>query len=584
MVAAATGSGAAGGANITVTTLRVDAAAGSVAVVSRRQVASGGGWPTFWRNATSGEEHVVFHRLMGPNIEGPWDIVSVGLASGVERTVVPGGMTPSVDGDELAFTFLDLAGHRQVGLINVATGVQTQVTKAPTHHYNPTVVAARGGGTPRVFFHKCRCGARMGRVRARRSAEPGFSSLGYVVGDFPALSPDGRSVAWIGVLNELQETMFQNVNVLDISGGTAKSAGANRIAYTGDAWQTSWHGDTIAFSVGPAFAQANNGNARVGVVNAATGVARNVTPVDPTHNNAYPSFAPDGRRLVFRTSATQAQRVAPAGGKAQPQWTPSPHTPAWNGSYPYGYHLAVIAADGQSPAEQLTAPVEGVPLAIGDTHPAWGPDGTVVFASDRGHTQRLTVWAVDGDGSNLREVFDGGATNVHPTTYVDASNETRLVFTSTLAGFSMEEISWPFGFVFEAEVFTCPLANCTTATLRRLTHDAGENANVHVSTAHDLPTDVATATRGPPMDCKYHDSTLVQDPFDLASLRTAQAHHRRLAAQREAKRSQSPPQRDAEDEADEADPQSLKRFFPHGMVGDERRAKGGRCPFFRGRK
>jgi hypothetical protein len=70
----------------------------------------------------------------------------------------------------------------------------------------------------------------------------------------------------------------------------------------------------------------------------------------------------------------------------------------------------------------------------------------------------------------------------------------------------MEEISWPFGFVFQAEVFTM-LHDGTD--LNRLTHDAGENANVFVG-PHSLPKELSD--EGAPLACEYRDSPMPTAP------------------------------------------------------------------------
>jgi Tol biopolymer transport system component len=191
---------------------------------------------------------------------------------------------------------------------------------------------------------------------------------------------------------------FAQLDVMDVDGSGRRSLheGQQRALFS-----TSWahHGDRIAFALGPAFAGAKDEVDIATIHSDGSGFTRLTRSAG---NNGFPAFAPDGRRLVFRSGR---------GGSK---------------------NLAISDADGSNVH----------PLTEGkwtETMADWSPDGRwIVFASDRGGD--FEIWQIKPDGTSLHQVIGSGGRNNHPHFVPDGR---WIVFTSRRAGFSAEEISLP---------------------------------------------------------------------------------------------------------------------------------------------
>ncbi|HEV8715361.1 MAG TPA: hypothetical protein VGX03_21340, partial [Candidatus Binatia bacterium] len=132
-------------------------------------------------------------------------------------------------------------------------------------------------------------------------------------------------------------------------------------------------GDLIAFTRGRVFAGGNTDN-EVYVVQPDGSNARNMT--QHPANDALPSWSPDGKRLVFRSTRD--------GDK----------------------ELSVINVDGTGLTRLTTAPGT-------DTFPHWSPLGDrIVFASDR--TGDFEIYTVRPDGSDVRQLTRSPGLDMHP--------------------------------------------------------------------------------------------------------------------------------------------------------------------------
>ncbi|MFN8533360.1 MAG: hypothetical protein U0556_07415 [Dehalococcoidia bacterium] len=131
--------------------------------------------------------------------------------------------------------------------------------------------------------------------------------------------------------------------------------------------------------------------------------------------SAYPSWSPDGRRIVF--DGNTGLYIVEAHGGGEPRLIPNTNnqytTPAWS---PDGsliafalrradhYDIAVIRPEGGG--VRLLTDFPSLTRASNNVAPVWSPDGTqVAFLSDRDGTWQL--YTVDLDGRNLRPVFSG---------------------------------------------------------------------------------------------------------------------------------------------------------------------------------
>jgi TolB protein len=131
--------------------------------------------------------------------------------------------------------------------------------------------------------------------------------------------------------------------------------------------------------------------------------------------SAYPSWSPDGTRIVF--DGNTGLYIVEADGASEPRLIPGTSnqytTPAWS---PDGsliafalrradhYDIAVIRPEGGGVRLLTNSPT--LTRASNNVAPAWSPDGRqVVFLSDRDGSWQL--YTVDIDGRNLRPVFTG---------------------------------------------------------------------------------------------------------------------------------------------------------------------------------
>jgi Tol biopolymer transport system component len=374
LIACASGSGQAGETDIVVM-----APDGS----GRRQVVKDGGWPAFAADGRS----LFFHGKR----QGHWGIWRVGLdGSGLERITSPNddAFTPSTsaDGSRLAVA-VTRNDHRQIGLVDLSSRGLTVLTDEPADHWNPTI--SPDGRF--IAYHKSTAGIAVPNVESWGAPPDTDLRLLRLAGAFPAFAPDGQRLALTG-------GSFAQLDVMNVDGSGRRTLhdGQRRALFS-----TSWahQSDRIAFALGPAFAGAKEEVDIATIHPDGSGFTRLTRSAG---NNGFPAFAPDGRRLVFRSGR---------GGSK---------------------NLAIMDADGSNVR----------PLTEGkwtDTMADWSPDGRwIVFASDRGGD--FEIWRIQPDGTGLRRVVGGGGRNNHPHFAPDGR---WFVFTSRRAGFSAEEISLP---------------------------------------------------------------------------------------------------------------------------------------------
>jgi Tol biopolymer transport system component len=338
--------------------------------------------------------------------------------SGLTRLTPPDfdAYTPaaSADGKRLALA-IHRKLHRQVAVMDLASGSLTELTDGSTDFWNPTI--APDGRF--VVYHRVSPDVVTPNAEAW-GAPPGTAlRLLRLDGAFPSFAPDGRRIAFC-------DAAMARLDVVNLDGSARKTLhqGSTRALFS-----TSWahHGDRIAFALGPVF---EGPGAKVDIASVrpdGSGFAQFVR--DPG-NDAFPSFSPDGTELVFRSGR---------GGTK---------------------NLYIMKADG-SYLRRLT---DG---KWTDTMCDWSPAGEwITFASDRGGD--FEIWLVKPDGTGLRKVVKGGGRNNHPHFSPDGR---WIVFTSKRAGFSTEEVSstgqpQPYGDLF--------IVRSDGTGMLRLTHNGFE--------------------------------------------------------------------------------------------------------------
>jgi Tol biopolymer transport system component len=401
-IAVASGSGVAGG-----TDLYVMAANGS----GRKLVVKDGGWPTFSGDGNS----LYFHSRR----KGHWGIWRVGLdGTGLER-ITPEDIdahTPraSADGRWLVAA-VSRGGKRQIELIDLKTQRMSALTKETTDHWSPAISA----DGRYVAYHKAATGFTTPNVE--RWGAPGGTNLTLlrVAGAFPSFSPDGKRMALTGA-------GFAQLDVMNTDGTARKKL--HGATFRG-LFSTSWShkGDRIAYAVGGVF-QGAEGKVDIWTIAPDGTDAKKITD---TGNNGFPSFSPDGKRLVFRSGRQDKAK-----------------------------NLYLMNADG----------IHVTRLTKGnwtDTMCDWSPTGEwITFASNRGGN--FEVWLIRPDGTGLRKLIGGGGRNNHPHFSPDGR---WIVFTSQRAGYSAEEISLPRQPQPYGDLFAIRLDG---TGLIRLTHNASE--------------------------------------------------------------------------------------------------------------
>jgi Tol biopolymer transport system component len=181
-----------------------------------------------------------------------------------------------------------------------------------------------------------------------RAGDPGFSA------SWPALSPDGKSMAMTLPRTRLYETGWQTSERFHSALGVSDLSGTG-LTILGEGTDPAWspHGERIAF------VRTVGGHAHLFVAKADGTGARQIT--EGPDDDQQPAWSPDGSAIVFCSAHGQREQ-----GFAQS-------------------NLFVVHADG-SGLEQLT---EGDRIAC---RPDWASDGLIYFhanATDQFHIWRL---------------------------------------------------------------------------------------------------------------------------------------------------------------------------------------------------
>ena len=234
-----------------------------------------------------------------------------------------------------------------------------------------------------------------GSVR-RLTDTPGFEGI-------PALSPDGRSIAWLAFHDERA----------DLFVAAADGSGARNL--TNDAAQdvrASWSPDSTRI----VFASNRDGDFELYVLR-----LDDSSVVQLTNNDVddwVPAWAPDGRSIAYiRTVETNELRVVAADGsgdRAVDGVEPGAWWPSWSpGSdriaYESGGIIFIVPAGGGDP-ERLA--VERLRVV---RFPTWAPSADVAFESDN------DLWAASPDGSNLRRLTEVTTEELTPAWGPDGS-------------------------------------------------------------------------------------------------------------------------------------------------------------------
>jgi putative membrane-bound dehydrogenase-like protein len=372
VIACATGSGEAGGTSVVV--MKPDGS-------ERRKVADDGGWPTFARG-----RNVYFHSRR----DGSWGVWRVNPdGSGLQR-ITPKEIEASMPRGSSHAQFLAMVvkrgEHRQIEVMDLDTRKLTPITSDATDHWNPSM----SSDGRHVTWHQA-SPVEASNVETWTTPDSTKLRMLRVAGAFPAFAPDGKRLALTG-------GRFASVDVMNLDGSGRKTVFGGKGT---NVFSLSWsHGDErIAFTLGTPFAGANGD---VEILAVKPDGSDRVQLTKDNGNDGFPSYSPDGSRLVFRSGRDGSKNL---------------------------YTMKVDGTD----IRRLT---EG---KWTDTMCDWSPLGDwIAFASDRGGN--FEIWLVQPDGGGLRKLVGGGGRNNHPHLSPDGR---WIVFASQRAGYTAEEVSLP---------------------------------------------------------------------------------------------------------------------------------------------
>jgi Tol biopolymer transport system component len=255
-------------------------------------------------------------------------------------------------------------------------------------------------------------------------------------GAFPSFSPDGRHIVYSNSGRRIAgmgsapstETPASTLFVANVDGSDVRVLFSDpEQSALGAAWSP--RGDRIAFGTGVSQPRPTRfGPAQVDVIAPdGTGVRR-VTP-DDGGNYMFPSWSPDGQRLVLRAarpaskglflvgvdSGAMSTLTPDLGTDNLPAWSPTSDLIAFTSRRDGDWEIYTIKVDGSGLTRLTRSPGN-------DAHVAWSPDGRwLAFSSARGGFKDEMARAASGgqgatdifvmrsDGTGVRRLTDDAA-------------------------------------------------------------------------------------------------------------------------------------------------------------------------------
>ena len=381
--------------------------------------------------------------------------------TGLRRLTGPGGVAGSpswsADGRRVLFYETDPVGaylaksgrsRTELASVDVATGERVQLTASQETKLSPAWLSggrigyvSRGGGDQgglRIRHPDRRVETVIaGAVRGpswspdgRQVAYERIERLGYTQHVVPAFSPDPEFELFLhepfvsfspdGARMIFSQYGERVSNATGLASSNPMNASVEIMAVDGTDQRTLFHregvsafapvwspaGDAIALSFGRYFRPAGLPPAQIGVIDPDGSDLRLV--VDDEVNNGFPSWSPDGGRLVFK------------GGR----------------------RLFVVPAAGGEPVA-LTGP------GYYSNFPEWSPDGErILFTSNRGGD--FDLYTVRPDGADLRQLTHVVGNDAHSSWCAGGD---WVVFSSARTGFKDEmalydSVPQPYGEIF----------------------------------------------------------------------------------------------------------------------------------------
>jgi CubicO group peptidase (beta-lactamase class C family) len=219
---------------------------------------------------------------------------------------------------------------------------------------------------------------------------PGFDGI-------PALSPDGRSIAWLTFHDERADLF---VAATDGSGARNVTNDAAREV------RASWSPDSGSL----VFASNRDGDFELYVLRISDGSVAQLTNNDV--DDWIPAWSPDGRSIAYvrTTDENELRILAPdgSGDRAVSGAGPGAWWPSWSpGSDRLAFELGgVIRIVPAAGGDAIRLAVERLRVV---RFPTWAPSADLAFEADN------DLWAVAPDGSNLRRLTEVTTEELTPT-------------------------------------------------------------------------------------------------------------------------------------------------------------------------
>ena len=374
-----------------------------------------------------------------------------------------GSPTWSRDGKRLVFYEASLAevfnsvvpdrrrGTTQIATIDVASGERSVVTSGAGEKWSPRwlpedcIAYVSGGPDGGIEFTKGPAGARGAfgnpnwsadgrRMVFHRDVDPDWPPPPFRewhgrdprfrlirTGVFPSYSPSGDRL----VCNNQPAAILHNSILMMNADGSKRSVLFENAEKSAVAPAWSPKGDKIAFGFGRFF-QTLHGPAVADIAVIGTDGRGLRVLTDGKGNYGFPSWAPDGQRLVYRSShgktsklivlntATSAAKELDTGSDRNnfPAWSPTEDLIAFTGYVGGDYEICTIRPDGTGFKRLTHSPGN-------DAHCAWSSDGKwIAFASARGGFKDEAalhpyngqpygqIHVMRADGSDVRRLTD----------------------------------------------------------------------------------------------------------------------------------------------------------------------------------
>jgi Tol biopolymer transport system component len=392
---------------------------------------------------------------------GQWETLqSTGIyiihpdGSGLRRITKPSGVAASpawsTDGKRILFYETDEVGaylaksarsRTELVSVDLATGERVQYTASNETKLSPKWLsggrigyAVRGGGANegikiwqpdrrivsliegvvrnpswapdgrQLVYERMLRPARTEHLVPTASCDPEFRL--YLSEPFPSFSGDGRRLLYSQYANEGTSAGDTSLEIMNAD-GTQKHTLYH--AKGSAAYDASWSpaGDTILFGVGHYFRSPGLPAAQIATIHPDGSDFKPI--VDDGINNGFPSWSPDGKKIVYRRDKQLVIRTL---------------------------------ADGKT--TELT---DGSHY---DNFPQWAPNGSVIlFTSDR-NDKRFELYTIRPDGTDLKRLTNVPGSNAHAAWSSDGA---WIAFSSGRRGFKdemalYEGVPQPYGEIF----------------------------------------------------------------------------------------------------------------------------------------